>query len=378
MKKNLTLLFNNFEKEHLGKDVFLVPYYLGKHYNYNVTIVFPKTRTNINIPSSIDNVNLKSIQCIGNSKNELIADLNLLVYLILNAKKIDCLMRFHSTHMTALIVCIYKLLKHSGKVYVKMDINPLQINLDYKQGLSPLKKLSSIIYKYYTKSINVISCETSLVYNKLKQADSFHYNFKNKLVLMPNGFDEAKLAKTKLKEKSFSEKENIIITVGRLGDKSKNTELLLTALKSLNLKNWKVFFIGPIQESLKEKIDAFYKHYPEKKENVIFTGSIYDKEKLWTYYNRSKVFVLTSRWESYALVLNEAKRFKNYIISTDVGAASDLIEGGKYGKIIPQDSDIDLINTLDGIINNRININVYADFQGSSLSWEEMIKKIHL
>lgn len=88
--------------------------------------------------------------------------------------------------------------------------------------------------------------------------------------------------------------------------------------------------------------------------------------------------MLTSRWESYALVLNEAKRFKNYIISTDVGAASDLIEGGKYGKIIPQDSDIDLINTLDGIINNRININVYADFQGSSLSWEEMIKKIHL
>jgi hypothetical protein len=32
-KKNLTLTFNHFETEHFGKDVFQVPYHLGKLYN---------------------------------------------------------------------------------------------------------------------------------------------------------------------------------------------------------------------------------------------------------------------------------------------------------------------------------------------------------
>lgn len=42
MKKNLTLLFYDFEEFHFGKDVFLVPYYLGILYDYSVTIVYPQ------------------------------------------------------------------------------------------------------------------------------------------------------------------------------------------------------------------------------------------------------------------------------------------------------------------------------------------------
>lgn len=43
---NLTLLFENVEHVHLGKDVFLFPYYLGKRYGMNVNIVYPQTPTN--------------------------------------------------------------------------------------------------------------------------------------------------------------------------------------------------------------------------------------------------------------------------------------------------------------------------------------------
>ena len=377
MKKNLTLLFNHFEKEHLGKDVFLVPYYLGKQYNYAVTIVYPRTKTNKNLPSNINGVNLIPIHCIGNSQKETIADINLLRYLFTHAKKIDCLMRFHSTHLTALTVCIYKLLNPSGKVYIKMDIDPRQINLNYIQKASFTKKISAILYKYYTQGINTLSCETSLAYKTLMQATSFHYNYKNKLTLMPNGFDEEALKALEFKEYSFIEKENIIISVGRLGTPPKNTELFLQSLAHLDLKNWKVYLIGPIHPDFQIKIDTFYQQYPDKKNQVIFTGAIYNKKELWSYYNKAKVFVLTSRWESYALVLNEAKRFRNYIISTNVGAASDLIEDNKYGKIIKQDSPTELANTLKEIINNQIDIDVYANFSTQSLSWSEMIRKIH-
>ena len=44
--KNITLVFNHFETEHLGKDVFLVPYYLDKIYNLDVTIVYQETKIN--------------------------------------------------------------------------------------------------------------------------------------------------------------------------------------------------------------------------------------------------------------------------------------------------------------------------------------------
>ena len=61
-----------------------------------------------------------------------------------------------------------------------------------------------------------------------------------------------------------------------------------------------------------------------------------------------------------------------------MGAASDLIEDNKYGKIIKQDSPTELANTLKEIINDQIDIDVYANFSTQSLSWSEMIKKIHL
>lgn len=37
------------------------------------------------------------------------------------------------------------------------------------------------------------------------------------MVYLPNGFDEALLESLHIKEKSYAEKENIMLTVGRLG-----------------------------------------------------------------------------------------------------------------------------------------------------------------
>ena len=51
MQKNkLTLVFNHFEQEHLGKDVFLVPYYFKQNKGYEVTIVYPLTEAFIVTP----------------------------------------------------------------------------------------------------------------------------------------------------------------------------------------------------------------------------------------------------------------------------------------------------------------------------------------
>jgi hypothetical protein len=47
------LIFNHFETEHLGKETFLIPYYCGRLYNLDVTIVYPQTETNSYMPKEI-------------------------------------------------------------------------------------------------------------------------------------------------------------------------------------------------------------------------------------------------------------------------------------------------------------------------------------
>ena len=82
----------------------------------------------------------------------------------------------------------------------------------------------------------------------------------------------------------------------------------------------------------------------------------------------------TSRRESYGLVLNEAKRFRNYIISTRTGAAEDLIEQEKYGYFIEQEDNIGLSKILSQIVNKQINIDVYHNYDSQKLSYQNMIE----
>jgi glycogen synthase len=86
-----------------------------------------------------------------------------------------------------------------------------------------------------------------------------------KLFLLPNGFDTNILMEQGIQRKLISEKEKIMITVGRIGTEQKNTELLLEVLAEVDLKDWRVYCIGPIEPEFLKKIDAFYIQHPEKK-----------------------------------------------------------------------------------------------------------------
>jgi glycosyltransferase involved in cell wall biosynthesis len=134
--------------------------------------------------------------------------------------------------------------------------------------------------------------------------------------------------------------------------------------------------IGPIQNSFKPVIEKFYADHPDKGDKIIFTGPIYDKKELWEWYNRSKVFLLSSKWEGFALVFVESQRFSNFIISTPVGAAEDVIEGEKYGRIVPLDDVEVMSHKIQEIIDGETNIDVFQNFDKQSLSWEHRIKVV--
>jgi hypothetical protein len=112
MNKNITLIFNHFEfsKEHLSKDVFLVPQYLGKNLGFDVTVVYPKLTSNVNFPDEYNGVKLIGL----NYRREIPfipfwKHLNFYKYIIQNAKSINVLIRFHLSIHTEFISIIYKL-----------------------------------------------------------------------------------------------------------------------------------------------------------------------------------------------------------------------------------------------------------------------------
>ena len=376
---NITLFFEYFTEEHFGKDPFLVPYYLGKLLKCPVTIVYPQGSDNLKLPDEYKGVKLKPIPLRGTEKSPYRwRYLDFYIYLCRNAKKIDLLIRFFDISMSREMSMIYKMLNPNGKFYIKMDVNPLRIDMGETGSQALTKKLRgylvSIANNYVFKAVNAISCETQLAYEKIRASKNERYNWGNKLVVMPNGFDEELLKSYNIEEKSFAEKENIMITVGRLGTYPKNTEMLLRSLSNINLGDWKFYLIGPVDDAFKTKAEAFFEENPERRKNVIFTGPIYNKKELWEYYNKSKVFVFTSEWESFGLVLVEAKRFRNYLLTTPVGAAHDILENGHFGNLLINNDDEDLAGKLQQIIDGNTKIDVYEDFDPMSLSYEYLVK----
>lgn len=370
--KNLTLVFSHFEKEHFGKDVFLVPYYLGKELSYGVTIVYQKTKTN----NLFKNNNYKGVKLCSlinifklNKLQNISFFLSSLLYVIKNGKKIDLLMTFHFRITSAILCLLYKLVNPKGKFYLKVDGG--EDILDVKNNSLFIK---SSIYNKLLEICDYISVETHLAFKLWSE----NLNISDKIFLIENGFDEEEFKKSSIKLIPFTKKENIIITVGRIGAVEKNTLMFLKAIEKISdLKNWKFYLIGPIEDKFKNSINQFYIKNPELKDKVIFTGPILEKKKLWEYYNKAKVFVLTSRREGYAIVFSEAYRFNNYIVSTIVGGAEENIyKNDDFGKLIEQENDDELKFVLEQIINDNNYFLKYPDKDHSDNSWQICLKSL--
>ena len=371
-KKNITLLWRKLNSLDFGKDVVLVPYYLGQALGYQVEICCGYSEE---IATQISKRQKKDLHFVRRPLGyKPLQRIPIYVkYLWQNASRINLLMCFHWRLETFVNILLYKILNRDGLIYVKLDTESGK-EWDLSRCSFIGRTIRKIIYNSCLSKVNVISCETSQPYNSLCHNKYFGDQLRKKLVLMPNAFDEAHLNILRIKERMYDEKENLMITVGRLGTSQKNTEMLLKALEDVDLKEWKFCFIGPIENDFNSIIEQFYKNYPSKRKQIIFKGKIDNKKELWEWYNKAKIFVSTSRRESYGLVLNEAKRFRNYIISTRTGAAEDLIEQEKYGYFIEQEDNIGLSNILSQIVNKQINIDVYHNYDSQKLSYQNMIE----
>jgi len=374
---NLTLFFQNFTSVHFDKDPFLVPYYLGRLLNCSVTILYPK-RTGVNLPKEYKGVKLLGFE-VTESNSPRIRYCSILEYIKQNANRIKYLMLYFGYTDSEVFAKIYKKYNNKGKIYVKMDIDPSTIiTLDdlpfWKRPFSYCK--NKILRYSFLKRVDVASCEISEAYNKLRTGKVPFYGFGKKLLLAPNGIDEESIKSMGYTKSEFRHKENIFITVGRLGTYQKNTEMLLKALENVDLQDWKVYLIGTIDKEFESIKQSFIKNHPELDDKVIWAGPINNRKTLYDFYDRSKVFLLPSRYEGYAIVLAESQRFSNYIISTPSGPIKDIFAKCDCGEIIPNNDDKALSNAIKNVVCGKTNVDRYNSFDYTSLSWENRLTHV--
>lgn len=360
--KNFFAIFEDLSEIHLGKDVFMLPYYLTKD-RMRCTILYSNNKE---LPLNFRGVDLNYQK-------------NIINYLFKEAKNIDELMLFHLTKKTCYYGILYKVLNRQGKLFIKFDtgLNNIQEFNEKKWKWGRIK--ISILRRLLLKLSDRISVETQESYDYLKKTSLYNLNISSKLLHIANGFDEELLDSLKIRINNYEEKENIMLTVGRLGTLEKNNELLLKALDGLDLKNWKIFLIGPCEEKFKIYYDNFLTKNPDKKETVILTGNIEDKKELLNYYNKSKVFLLTSRSEGFPLVFPEALRFGNYILTTDVSGSKDITANSTIGKVISNNDCKMLRNEIEKILKNEIDTKEKykesIDYSTKNFIWKNIIKK---
>lgn len=381
--KSLNLLVADFTALDFGKDAFLVPYYLSKQNGIIPTIIYPLNKDNEILPKRFRGVNFKPLSFRSNNQCfSFKGEWYFIFYILKHAKEIDVLMRFHFSYQTFLIGVIYKLINKKSVFYIKGDGLGLFSSLMRDESKKITKYKNKVIRWIVYKMCNiadVISTETPTTYNKI---NSLGIKIETPIILMLNGFDEELLRKLNIQERSFKEKENIILAVGRIGHPHKNIELLLKAIESTELRDWKLVIVGPIEEKechFQDVIDDFYIRNKHLVSRVIFTGAIYDKRELWEFYNRAKVFVHMAPVESYGIVFGEAFRFNNFIVSTDVGIAAYLIKESA-GRIYPNNDFLSLSCILQDITSAKIDIETELNNRkvtSNFHSWEKETQRLN-
>lgn len=369
MKK--ALLAFNLEPSHLGKDVFLFPYYICKRYNYSLDIATCSLPTNRDLPLQYRGTNIIRIE--GSEEKDVEAKLSR--FIKEHAVEYDFLVLFHLDRHTVARSCIFKKKNPKGIVYVKLDMN-IDIPFD-PDNLNTLKKIIKypyllIVQFLFFRYCDIYSVETQAVYDKLCDIWSRKHSDFSRFELIPNGFDEQELERSGLRVKPYSEKSNVMITVGRLGSPPKNTEFLLRVIERLNLKDWKVRLIGPYTSDVRRQYDEICVRNEQFAEAVGLVGNVPDRQRLFSYYNDAKIFLLPSHFESFGLVLVEAMRFGNYIITSPVTSADDLTNHSQIGCIVPLDEDL-WAKKIQKLIDNGVSESLYQ--QTMSLSEQKFRMK---
>lgn len=343
----------------LTKDEGQIPYTLYSNYNIDSTIVTCYINNKTANLKSVSGLKVKHFPLIINNA------LTGVIFLLLNAKKIDWLNIYFAGRQAYYWTKLYKFLNKKGHVYLKLDMDYRSITL-YEEDEKERE-----IFRKNTEIIDLISVESEEIKRRIQK-----YSVKD-ILLIRNG-----ISKPDFNPNIRESREDVFLTVGRLGTKQKATDILLQAFaKSSDKHNWKLKLIGKVNKDFYPYINSYFDEYPHLKDRVIFTGEIKNREALYSEYCHAKVFTLPSRWESFGISCAEALTCGCYLIVSDtIPPAKEMICNGKYGTIVKAE-DIDclaesFVNTAKRIY-TQDNIDEISLYANKLFSWDIICNQLY-
>jgi glycosyltransferase involved in cell wall biosynthesis len=140
----------------------------------------------------------------------------------------------------------------------------------------------------------------------------------------------------KVKHDPSTEKENIVLTVGRLIP-TKHIDMLIRMFTDLNVPDWKLVIVGGnakrmnLLEELQELVDEL-----GVSDRIFLEG---ERKNVDDYYNKAKIFAFTSSSEGFPNVIGEALTSGLPVVAfRDTPGLSELITHGVNGFLAPFES----------------------------------------
>ncbi len=304
--------YRKWKNVELMKDKGLVGYMLGKEIGAQPTMYYCSKTDNYTYLSELDGLELLYLDTQVDEADPYYA------FLIQNYRQMDILILHGMYDETIAYLDAYRKLRPDGKVYCGLDMN--------KQWMEKIDWESQAV-KNFAKQCDIIATSCTRLRDALNRNAKVPFTCR----YLPNGFYNAGI--DVVADEAI--KQNTIITVGRIGTLQKNNMELMRGFAKIAhlLPEWKLKFIGPIEESFRATIDTYYASNPHLKEQVIFTGPITDKDTLYGEYAKAKIFALTSLAEGgtpnvYAEALHHGCMF----ITSSIDAADDITHFGALGS----------------------------------------------
>lgn len=348
--KKFSTIFTNYESIHLTKDVGMIPMAFSQVEGYAKSIIYywdrgidTDEKTSEEYRSYVD---LSPIR----AKFKLFYVLKLLLKL-----KFDNVTLVNLYHLSFESYSLILILKSLGfKVILKLDLDSHNLKILQKKSAN-----FSIVNSIKKNILNICDCVTLENHDLYMQVKLLFPNVN--LIYLPNGILKETVPSF-VEPRDYSKRDKLIISVGRIGAYQKNHELLLEALTQLKcIGDWKILLIGPYEKSFRLKFDFFLEQNPLFSNVVEMTGNK-SRNELFNIYSKSRVFLMTSRHEGFSLALLEAAFMGCYIVSTDVGGATEVTDSGRLGTLIKQGDAKDLAQKLQQIIDSDASIeNTYHE-----------------
>ena len=238
--------------------------------------------------------------------------------------------------LTSLPIFLTLIIKNKTKVIIRIS------------GLPKLNLVRYIFWKLFSKKIYRVTCPTTSTYEYLKKINIFD---QNKLFVLRDPviqLHEFLIKKNEKIEDLKIEKNNLIISIGRL-TRQKNLILLIRAFKKILIKypNYHLLLLG---EGEQKKLLTEETKKLKIQERISFLG--YQKN-VYKYLLNSDCFILTSLWEDPGFVILEAALSNTLIISSNCpNGPNEILSNGQNGFLFKNNNLSDLLNKFDEFKNS--------------------------